>query len=77
MSCDYYNGVFQGNLKNYLIQHRQDVDALIESNRLVQFALDAASGLACLHRHEYVHKYAKLFSLSWCGSDINLRSFVI
>ncbi|BFZ03666.1 hypothetical protein BsWGS_06705 [Bradybaena similaris] len=44
-----------GNLKSYLVKHRQDVETLIASNRLVSFALGAASGLACLHRHHYIH----------------------
>ncbi|CAG5116322.1 unnamed protein product, partial [Candidula unifasciata] len=44
-----------GNLKSYLMKHRHDVDSLIASNRLVSFALGAASGLACLHRHDYIH----------------------
>ncbi|CAL1540520.1 unnamed protein product, partial [Lymnaea stagnalis] len=44
-----------GNLKTYLIDHRHDKDKWIKKNRLIRFSLDVAAGLACLHRHDYVH----------------------
>ncbi|KAK7481020.1 hypothetical protein BaRGS_00027739 [Batillaria attramentaria] len=45
-----------GNLKQYLRSHRQHKATLIQKNRLLQFGIDAACGLACLHRHDYLHK---------------------
>ncbi|RUS89723.1 hypothetical protein EGW08_002541, partial [Elysia chlorotica] len=44
-----------GNLKTFLIEHRLEVDALIKRNRLHGFAADVAAGVACLHRHGYIH----------------------
>ncbi|GFO38735.1 serine/threonine-protein kinase lmtk1 [Plakobranchus ocellatus] len=44
-----------GNLKTFLLQHRMDVEIMIKRYRLLGFAVDAAAGLACLHRHGYIH----------------------
>ncbi|KAH9495789.1 Serine/threonine-protein kinase lmtk3 [Bulinus truncatus] len=44
-----------GNLKTHLISHRQETEKLIKKNRLASYALDVAAGLACLHRHDFVH----------------------
>ncbi|XP_076459649.1 uncharacterized protein LOC143292879 [Babylonia areolata] len=45
-----------GNLKQYLCSHRHCEALLIQKNRLMQFAVDAACGLSCLHRHDYLHR---------------------
>ncbi|BFZ18127.1 hypothetical protein BsWGS_21166 [Bradybaena similaris] len=44
-----------GNLKSFLIQHNQNLDIFVTKNRFISLALDAAAGLACLHRHDYIH----------------------
>ncbi|KAL8588920.1 hypothetical protein ACOMHN_012958 [Nucella lapillus] len=45
-----------GNLKQYLRNHRHELASLNHKNRLIQFALDATSGLACLHGRDYLHR---------------------
>ncbi|XP_059163860.1 receptor tyrosine-protein kinase erbB-2-like isoform X2 [Physella acuta] len=44
-----------GNLKNYFLNQREEQENKISSNTLLQFALNAAAGVACLHRHNYIH----------------------
>ncbi|CAG5114529.1 unnamed protein product [Candidula unifasciata] len=44
-----------GSLKSFLVEHSQDQETLVAKNRYISFALDAAAGLACLHRHDYIH----------------------
>ncbi|XP_005096606.1 uncharacterized protein LOC101855484 isoform X2 [Aplysia californica] len=44
-----------GNLKTFLMENRPEADSLIKKNQLISFALDIGSGLACLHRHDYLH----------------------
>ncbi|XP_041363408.1 uncharacterized protein LOC121379031 isoform X2 [Gigantopelta aegis] len=43
-----------GDLKTYLKKQKLDQSNL-QHPRLLKFAIDAASGLACLHRHGYIH----------------------
>ncbi|XP_076454308.1 uncharacterized protein LOC143289216 isoform X2 [Babylonia areolata] len=45
-----------GTLKQYLRNHRHEQATLIHKNRLIQFAMDASKGLACLHEHDYLHR---------------------
>ncbi|GFS14254.1 serine/threonine-protein kinase LMTK1 [Elysia marginata] len=44
-----------GNLKTFLSQRRLEVEAMMKRHMFLGFALDAAAGLACLHRHGYIH----------------------
>ncbi|XP_055877899.1 uncharacterized protein LOC106053776 isoform X1 [Biomphalaria glabrata] len=44
-----------GTLKTHLVCHRHEAEKLIKKNHLVTFALDVAAGLACLHRHDFIH----------------------
>uniref|UniRef100_A0A2C9KGP4 Protein kinase domain-containing protein n=1 Tax=Biomphalaria glabrata TaxID=6526 RepID=A0A2C9KGP4_BIOGL len=48
-----------GTLKTHLVCHRHEAEKLIKKNHLVTFALDVAAGLACLHRHDFIHKYVE------------------
>ncbi|XP_050394125.2 serine-rich adhesin for platelets isoform X1 [Patella vulgata] len=45
-----------GDLKAYLRNHKTDSATFIQKNLQLRFALDVASGLACLHRHSYLHQ---------------------
>lgn len=44
-----------GNLKTFLTQRRLEVEVMLKRHMFLEFAVDAAAGLACLHRHGYVH----------------------
>lgn len=45
----------QGDLKSYLIEQENKLPVHKERKLLLHFAVDVACGLACLHRHNYVH----------------------
>ncbi|XP_052831845.1 uncharacterized protein LOC106870410 isoform X2 [Octopus bimaculoides] len=44
-----------GDLKSYLIEQENKLPMHKERKLLLHFAVDVACGLACLHRHNYVH----------------------
>lgn len=44
-----------GDLKTYLIENEKDIAYHKQRKTLLKFAVDIACGLACLHRHNYVH----------------------
>ncbi|ESP04050.1 hypothetical protein LOTGIDRAFT_156660 [Lottia gigantea] len=44
-----------GDLKAYLRNHKVGTPLFNEKNLQLKFALDVASGLACLHKHNYIH----------------------
>ena len=46
----------QGDLKAFLLAHRTEAELLIKNNQLLSFISDIGTGLACLHRHDYIHK---------------------
>ncbi|KAJ8318687.1 hypothetical protein KUTeg_003778 [Tegillarca granosa] len=44
-----------GDLKTYLIRHKREAEAMVRRGMLIKCLLDMSAGLACLHRHGYVH----------------------
>lgn len=44
-----------GDLKTYLMENEKDIAYHKQRKILLRFAIDIACGLACLHRHNYVH----------------------
>ncbi|XP_033735002.1 serine/threonine-protein kinase LMTK2-like isoform X2 [Pecten maximus] len=44
-----------GDLKSYLKRHRHEEDDLVKRGVLLQFMLDMAAGLSCLHQYGYIH----------------------
>lgn len=50
----------QGDLKSYLISNREDQEAFLERGLLLKFACEMAAGLACMHRHDFIHRLVSL-----------------
>ncbi|XP_021358764.1 tyrosine-protein kinase abl-1-like isoform X2 [Mizuhopecten yessoensis] len=44
-----------GDLKSYLKRHRHEEDDLVKRGVLLQFMVDMAAGLSCLHQYGYIH----------------------
>lgn len=44
-----------GDLKSYLKRHRHEEEDLVKRGVLLQFMLDMAAGLSCLHQYGYIH----------------------
>ncbi|XP_064614247.1 serine/threonine-protein kinase LMTK2-like [Liolophura sinensis] len=45
-----------GDLKSYLLSNREDQEAFLERGILLKFACEMAAGLACMHRHDFIHR---------------------
>ncbi|XP_046581877.1 serine-rich adhesin for platelets-like isoform X2 [Haliotis rubra] len=45
-----------GDLKTCVKNLKDRADVMTQNYQVVKFAIDAASGLACLHRHGYIHQ---------------------